>query len=629
MSVQKMHIVIASYGRAVALSRQAAAAFNNRKDVKITVLSGVLDQLTHKIHELESTQHVDVYVSSGFNLSLLKKYGHAPTIMIEASGSDLLNIMRTAMDGEKKIGIISFQQPVPIVTAARVLFDGEIIEKNYSDEASLDRCIEELREAGVHHVVGGILALEHAEAAGLKGYYHIGVDSMKEAVERALLLAEANREEKSRSERYRAILQFTHEGIIATNAADEIVEFNPGAEQLTGLKRINVIGKKVRDVIPNSRLDVITAQNKRELNQIQDIGPFNVITNRIPIIIDNQVSGALATFQNTATIHAAEDKIRREMRKRGFSAKTKFEDIIGQSPEIQRIKRMAELYAGTDSTVLITGESGTGKELFAQSIHNASSRSKMPFVAVNCATLSTSLLDSELFGYVGGAFTGAKKEGKRGYFELAGGGTIFLDEIAEIDVSIQVKLLRVLEQREIVRLGDEEVHPVDIRVIAATNKDLRAMSEEGTFRPDLYYRLNILNLHIPPLGERHGDIPVLAEHFLAAYCQGMQPSERRALSQDTNLLSYPWPGNVRQMRNLIERYSILRGEIGIRTISDVIDISDQPLKASPASQSHEKKPDEESLRRLIDECGGNRAEAARKLQVSRTTLWRWLKETGI
>ena len=227
--------------------------------------------------------------------------------------------------------------------------------------------------------------------------------------------------------------------------------------------------------------------------------------------------GAVATFQPIGAIQASEQKIRLTSHKRGLIAKNTLADIAGESDPIVQAKEQAKLYAQSDSTVIIVGETGTGKEIFAQAIHNASPRARGPFVAINCAALPENLLESELFGYEGGAFTGARKEGKPGLFELAHGGTIFLDEIGEMSLAVQARLLRILEEREVMRLGGDRVIPVDVRVIAATNKDLFHKVTQKSFRQDLFYRLCVLQLRLPPLRERLEDIPHLLERFFKSW----------------------------------------------------------------------------------------------------------------
>ena len=335
---------------------------------------------------------------------------------------------------------------------------------------------------------------------------------------------------------------------------------------------------------------------------------------------------------------------------------------------MEQAKKRAALYASTDSTVLIYGRTGTGKELFAQSIHNASSRAKGPFVAVNCGALPESLLESELFGYVQGAFTGARTGGKTGLFEMAQGGTIFLDEISEMALPLQARLLRVCQEREISRIGDDKVIPVDVRVIAAANRDLLTLVRAGTFREDLYYRLAVLILELPTLASRLEDLDELAATLIRHKARELHRSIAPLPSESLEILrSISWPGNVRQLSNVLERAIIIcQGRtITADVMRDAMD-SCRPFLRDPdngescswPNQAHAEsqknvrdlsstsfaKPSASSYAQAlgeckslaetndlifattIAECGGNLAEAARRLKVGRTTLWRWRKQ---
>jgi len=314
-----------------------------------------------------------------------------------------------------------------------------------------------------------------------------------------------------------------------------------------------------------------------------------------------------------------------------------FENIIGKSHCMQQIFSAIRATAASDATILIQGESGTGKERVAGAIHYNSTRSSMPFVAVSCSALSESLLESELFGHVRGAFTGAVRD-RSGRFEEADGGTIFLDEIGEISPFIQVKLLRVLQEREIERVGESQKRTIDIRVIAATNKDLYGLVKSGHFRDDLYYRLKVFPIHIPPLRKRREDIALLASHFIQRQnqktgkrIQGILPSAMRIL------MDYNWPGNVRELENAIEHAFVL-------CAGDQIDLFDLPveIRQTPYQPVVSKTPDSfptrlgsnahlshDLLMQVLLECDWNKAEAGRRMGVSRTAIWKYMKKWGI
>ncbi len=317
---------------------------------------------------------------------------------------------------------------------------------------------------------------------------------------------------------------------------------------------------------------------------------------------------------------------------KGHYARYTFDDLLGNNPRFLEVIRQAREYATVNSTVLISGETGTGKEMFAHAIHLAGPRKAGPFVAVNCAGLPENLLESELFGYVEGAFTGARKSGKPGLFELADQGTIFLDEIGEMSPRLQARVLRVLEEGEIMRLGDERIVRIDVRTIAATNRDLSLMVKDQLFRKDLYYRINVLPLEIPPLHGRGGDAVLLAEHFLSLLCEQLgkeplylSPEARREISL------YQWPGNIRELRNVAERLALqCRGPqvsgaefaraAGLAALAGLSPQSNGSLFETVESLERQV------ILETVAQAQGNRSEAARRLGISRSTLWRRLNQ---
>jgi len=321
-----------------------------------------------------------------------------------------------------------------------------------------------------------------------------------------------------------------------------------------------------------------------------------------------------------------EMRIRKQSMESGLEAKYRLEDIIGQAPAMREAKEWAETFARTDATVLIQGETGTGKELFAQGIHLSSQRATGPFIAVNCAALPGNLLESELFGYEEGAFTGARKGGKAGLFELAHGGTLFLDEIGEMSIPIQALLLRILQEKKVRRISGERIVPVDVRIIAATNRDLEKLMEEKLFRSDLYYRLNVLTLELPPLRERTGDIPLLVASIVEELAERGTRKLRIADEAVLHLLKqHDWPGNVRELRNVVERMVLLCKTDDIRSE----DIAFFAKKLNQRRQIMRQENQEvELIRKVLVETKGNKGEAAKILGMDRSTLWRKIKRHG-
>jgi transcriptional regulator with PAS, ATPase and Fis domain len=346
--------------------------------------------------------------------------------------------------------------------------------------------------------------------------------------------------------------------VIALDRRGRITLFNKVAEELSGWSVKNAINREVTEVIPKAGCQHLLQTGRPELGAVLEIGSVKVVANRVPIIVDGRIEGVVTTFQKLDVLQKIESNVRRKLSDKGLSARYRFEDILGKSEPLLSTIRLAMEYATIDSTILIHGRTGTGKEVFAHAMHNASRRRNEPFVAINCAALPESILESELFGYVEGAFTGARKSGKAGVFEMAHGGTLLLDEVGEMPPMIQSRFLRAIEQREIMRLGDSRIIPINVRLIAATHRNLREMVSRGQFREDLYYRLNVLSLPVPTLQERGRDVLVIADKFLREFYD-MQGKSYGIFSDESArlLLDYAWPGNIRQLRNAMERLSVM------------------------------------------------------------------------
>jgi transcriptional regulator with PAS, ATPase and Fis domain len=399
------------------------------------------------------------------------------------------------------------------------------------------------------------------------------------------------------------------------------------------LHRKYQIGETFSEQHLNSSITETERTEKAQSNYLHKLGSLTVSTRHFPVLRGGRFLGVVSTYTDVTEIQRLEQNIRKQLNDKGFVAKYSFADILTNNPPMQKIKQLAEMYATTDYAILIEGESGTGKELFAQSIHNASKRAKGPFVAVNCAAIPENLLESELFGYETGAFTGARKEGRSGLFEMASGGTIFLDEIGELPLQLQTRLLRVLQEKEIMRVGGSKIIPVDIRIISATNKNLRWMREKSNFRQDLYYRLNVLNVSVPPLRARHGDIGPICLQFYKKNNLAIDMDVFRQLL--VYMERYSWPGNVRELQNIAQRVAFLSmssqhediGEmVRILGLGDAGRTEDGKNPIHPDISNGRKKAvsriERDIIAGMLEECGGDYGEAAARLKIGRTTLWR-------
>ena len=430
------------------------------------------------------------------------------------------------------------------------------------------------------------------------------------------------------------ILDSIADGVFTVDDQWRITSFNRAAEQITGISAGEAIGQRCCDVFRASICETHCAL-RQTLTTGQTIvaKPIYIVDvegRRVPISVstailkdrEGNVIGGVETFRDLSTV----DELRKQLHE-----KYTFADIIGRSPAVRRLFDVLPQLAESNSTVLIEGPSGTGKELFARAIHNLSPRKEGKFVAVNCGALPDSLLESELFGYQAGAFTDARQD-KPGRFALADGGTIFLDEIGDVSPAMQAKLPRVLQERVFEPLGSVESVHVDLRVIAATHQDLAAMVRKGTFREDLYYRVNIVRLELPPLSHRREDIPLLVEHFIAKFNR-LQDRHVLGVSEETSaiLLEHDYPGNVRELENIIEHAFVLcRGEwIEPRHLPPALRqqaaVEPQPDRARLTLRALEKMHIAEAIRRH----GGNRTAAAKQLGINPSTLFRKIKSLGI
>ena len=515
----------------------------------------------------------------------------------------------------------------------------EVQTKNYIFKSFADcrGCVERALKDGAVFSVGGAWTDPWAKRLGLP---HVivenSVETILNALESATQLRRVQVEEaekqclfKTQSEMYQAVLDFTHDAILAIDENGRIQVLNPPAERIMGCRAADSVGQPVEAVLPNTLLPDVLESGEKQLDQIMQIHQTLCNTNRIPILVDGQRRGVVATFQDVKQLQNSEQKIRLKLHEKGLVAKYAFNDILGDSPAIRSTIQIARSYAASRASVLILGETGTGKELFAQSIHNASDRRDGPFVAINCAAVSNSLLESELFGYEAGSFTGASRGGREGVFELAHGGTLFLDGIGEIPRETQVELLRVLQEKEIRRVGGSRVIPVDVRIIAATNKDLLQETVEGRFREDLYYRLDVLDLKLPPLRERGDDVKILGLHLFRQLPGGKDPIMQ---SQFLYLLEqvgpYQWYGNIRELQNFVERANILMRNAGASSVT-VSDILRRRAEPAPEPCQETESRDRRAIEAALHNHPGSMADAARSLGCSRQTLWRKMKKYGI
>ena len=582
----------------------------------------------------------------------LTKYSETtPTIRVHISGYDIIRSVYECREKyhPKKIAICGLDESLSEAASVCKILGVEANVYAPVRNQDLPQVLNKAIEDGCDALVSGYSANLLAGKMGLNSVViQTGAAALSQAMDEAIYTVERIRHERVISQMYKTIIYSSDAGLLYVDREGIIRVRNHVARQMNG--NVSIMGKPLKMVISwlEPLFCSVMKNGKVETRLISIPGSkITVSVKCSPVIANNELSGVVFNLTDVTQIQELESQIRRKLSERGLKARYTFDQIIHKSKEIDRVIQLAGRYAASDSNVIIIGETGTGKELFAQSIHNASKRKNGPFVAVNCAALPENLLESELFGYVEGAFTGTSKGGKMGLFEQAHGGTLFLDEVGEISMAIQTKLLRVLQERQVRRIGDNKVINVDVRIISATNKSIRKMADVGQFRRDLVYRLDVLRLFLPPLREREADVELLFVNQLQGMAKrnGQLPVKIEA-GVFPLLCQYPFFGNIRELRNIAERVFVLHeGDIiNAHDVHEALYPADLDMDPSFAistgtglaelTETQEQNSEnflgeEERLRQALKISGGNKGKAAKLLGIDRSTLWRRMKKYEI
>ncbi|MGE5632986.1 MAG: sigma 54-interacting transcriptional regulator [Caulobacteraceae bacterium] len=572
----------------------------------------------------------NVIISRGGTYSRICAVVNVPVVEIKLTAFDVFNSLKKVHHIHEPIAIIGYQNVIQGYDIIEdLIVDRNIIKITLDNAVSVEEQIRRCINQSIKVFVGDSIVNRIAKEYGYESHMiESGEEAIINAVEEAIRVLRATQAERERMQRFMAVIDNTSDGVIATDKDNRINVFNVNAEKILGISKEAVIGRTMLDAIGDNALTRIALSNQAKVDSIHSVGNAELAINHVPIVVGSENMGSIITFQDITKIQSLEKKIRIRLSEKGFIARYTFDNIIFKSPVMRRCIERARTYGNYDSSVLISGPSGVGKELLAQSIHNVSRRATGPFVPINCAALPSALIESELFGYEEGAFTGAKKGGKAGLFELAHGGTIFLDEISELPLDLQGRLLRVIQEKEVMRIGDDRVIPVDVRVICTSNRDLSDQVRNGKFRRDLLYRINILTLKVPPLDERREDITALAEFFVKIYGQkyGRLPM---SLSEEvlTYLKNFHYEGNVRELQGMMER-AVITCESGEILVEDIADVSAET--AAGTTEQQELFMQELTLRELenqyiayiYDKYSGSVGNVCKVLGIDRSTLWR-------
>ena len=571
---------------------------------------------------LSRASDYDIIVVRGMtSRALSEKYPETTIVDIKMDAFDVSSALLEAkkkFPGIRKIGLILPSSSICSASILTELLGIEVVMREVRGEEHMESTLREMVKEGCEVFIGGLTLKRVSEKMGLE-YVHIktGPSAIDSSIKDAITAAHILDRERSRLGLMKSLVNNTPDSLLIIDDKGKITAANHAASSF--FRRPDLVGMDAKELFP---LEIYSVCDDVEV--VQTIGDQTVLITEHPVHIEGEKRATYVSLRLVEDIRRTEKKIRSKLQEKGLTAKYSFSDIVTEQVEMKQLVAKALRYAHVEGNVLLTGETGTGKELFVQSMHNASPRRDKPFVAVNCAALSEQLLESELFGYTEGSFTGAQKGGKTGLFELAQGGTIFLDEIGEMPIRFQAKLLRVIQEREIRKIGGDEFIPVDVRIMSATNQNIPDLIEKGLFRRDLYYRINLLTLHIPPLRERLDDIPAIFKRFVERKSKALNivppMVEKDALEC---LKGYSWPGNIRELRNVAERAVIFSSSNCItRDTLKEIDVS-----VGEKRTSEEKKiplTSEELYRRYV-ESGLTLNDFALSIGISRTTLWRKFK----
>ena len=625
------------------LFRDIAGEYDVRADLRL-VSRGYEDAVNEIA--LAGNKRPDIVVAAGSNGTYLKSRIDVPVVLINPTGFDVMHALARARRDASQVALVTYGETPAEVRRFVAAYGIDVVFASYQSAQDAEACVLDLRDRGVGTIVGPGLVTDLAAKAGMEAVFLYSRASVRAAFDTALEVAQATWGEAVRRHRLDNVLQHLRDGVVALDAQGRVEAINQRLAAVLGIEPVAAVGRLLPDIAP----DLSDAVPDVEGESLETVRGVSYVVHRGPLVDNGVTTGTVLTFQESRAVERLDRTLRSRQRAQQFVARYRLDDLVGACPAIERVRQLVQRYAKSDATVLIRGESGTGKEMVAQSLHQLSVRRDFPFVALNCGAFPEALLESELFGYEEGAFTGARRGGKAGLIEAAHRGTLFLDEIGEMPLPLQSRLLRVLQEREVVRLGSTEPTRIDVRIVAATHRALTAAVEEGEFRTDLYYRLNILNIALPPLREPLTDILPLAAELL---CQAARREPRlvtriRHASDALEVLApvseslsrHAWPGNVRELQNVIERITVelADSEAEGARLTDLVlqsiapELFEQSETGSAAAaltlRQRSRRVEADEIRAALDACNGDRDQVCEALGISKTTLWRKLNAAG-
>ena len=594
------------------------------------IQQSILAKTVEEIEE-KDLENADIVIARGYSANRVKMTD-VPVLPISVTGFDITVALNTCINTyhPSRIAVVGPLNTIYGIEEIRSVFPCEIVSYRVDNPDRLEPVLHQAISEGVDAVIAGKSGTALAGRLGINNVMILsGRKTVLQSIDEAIRTVRLMRKERERTDRFKGIMDYSFEGIISINTQGMVTTANHYAKEVfEHLDEKTAV--HASDLFPQIDIPGVLAGTTKVLGDLVRIRQTLYTIN----CVCAGDTGAVITFTNISKIQELEGQIRTKLHKKGLVAKYTFSDVIGKEQKILDTVATARKFARVESNIFIYGETGTGKELFAQSIHNASVRHAHPFIAINCAALSEDLLESELFGYVDGAFTGAVKGGKTGLFELAHNGTVFLDEIGDISAKLQSRLLRVLQEREIMRIGHDRVIPINIRIISASNKNLKELVDDGLFREDLFYRLNVLKLQLPSLRERRHDITALCRHFIRENGKKTGNTDI-TFSPDAEamIMNYSWPGNVRELSNFTERLCVLF-DGNVADVQDVSACLEDAPRIDTGRTAHENLSSaallsEREMIRQVLENSRNKREAAHTLGIDPSTLWRKMKKHGL
>ena len=599
----------------------------------IDIIKGILAEGLEAAKAYCKKYSPEILISRGGTYSMLRDAIPLPIVEIKVSASDCIAAYRELETFDEKVAIVGYNNVINDFLMMQGIIRGNFTYMTVNSPEEIHDVIKNCREQGITKIVGDVTVRNIANELNCTG---ILIDSQPEsillAMQQAESMLEASKAQIRKRNEIKNVIDSVGEAVFYTDTKGVIKLRNKAADKLMSKLVVRDSDARISEILPIREIT-----EDKTTGVVCNVRGLKYIVNSSPTYEEGRFSGKVFSLQRSDDIMDFEQSLRRSADKKGFVAKYNFEDIIHVSGKVDTVIEKAKKFALVDSPILIYGESGTGKELLCQSIHNYSKRHSGPFVAINCAAISPSLIESELFGYEAGAFTNAHKNGKAGIFELAHNGTLFLDEISELPVEMQSRLLRAIQEKQVMRIGGEKIIPVNVRIICAANKDLHSMMKSGSFRPDLYFRVSILKLKLPALNDRPEDIIPLADYFLKDYSKKYGRAGLELKDEEkAYLMKRRYEGNIRELEGLMEESVVLDSFENIYTSENIYSSEDDSLTGEDIEvksgteglyfdESRSLDENEEAyIKYIYNKTGCSVSETTAILGISRTTLWRKL-----